>query len=584
MYKQSDDWHYELVDTFGGGLRLDTRPDKLEKGELLQAVNIVLQRDFIYKDTGYVPFADEVEGESQATFEYSRKSGVTELICVSTASVYKYSLANNQWQFVKGTASTTTTAGAAAGATSIVVSSISGFSNGNRIGIFLDNGSQHRTTINGAPAGSTITLATAIPVGRSVANGAIVVRAVVLTGSPGKQVSLINVPSHDWLVFTNFADPPQRYDSVDCVIVPNLPSSGNFIARCVALYNSALFFAGTIEGGTAHPTRVRRSDLADPTNWTTNTAGFDDLDDVEDTVMCMLQLGPYLIIYRDRSIYRTSYINSGGKYYDFQPTVIGEGSVSTGGVADVGEFHLVVGHSNLYEYRGGYDLPPIGDNIYYRLFGSAGEVSGSNFDKVFAFYVEELDECWIFVVAGAEDLPNKLYRYNIGNKAFFERHFAHSFVGFGFYSTQVDRTWAALQGSWLDQDWAWNSRQLLSASPTTHLCDGESGQVMEYNYTAASDSGATISYVVETKDFTTPFQEFRFDFLETLASGVECAVDCSIDAGVTWQSLGVITNTQLEKVRLYKQFVGNKVRFRFSGLGQFRVGWMGFSFRDETYR
>lgn len=54
---------------------------------------------------------------------------------------------------------TTTTANAAGGAGSIVVSSASGISSGDNIGVVLNSGSIQWTTVNGAPAGSTVTLA-----------------------------------------------------------------------------------------------------------------------------------------------------------------------------------------------------------------------------------------------------------------------------------------------------------------------------------------------------------------------------------------------------------------------------------------
>ena len=53
---------------------------------------------------------------------------------------------------------TTLTAGASGGASTITVASISGLSSGMRIGILLDSGSFQWTTINGAPSGATVTL------------------------------------------------------------------------------------------------------------------------------------------------------------------------------------------------------------------------------------------------------------------------------------------------------------------------------------------------------------------------------------------------------------------------------------------
>ncbi len=65
---------------------------------------------------------------------------------------------------------TTTSAAATSGASTITVTSATGFTNGYAIGIALSTGSMQWTTINGAPSGTTITLATTLT--SNVASGA----------------------------------------------------------------------------------------------------------------------------------------------------------------------------------------------------------------------------------------------------------------------------------------------------------------------------------------------------------------------------------------------------------------------------
>jgi hypothetical protein len=69
-----------------------------------------------------------------------------------------YSLGPSGTHATASYVSTTTTAAAILGAGTIVVSSISGISNADFIGIELSTGALQWTTVNGAPAGSTITL------------------------------------------------------------------------------------------------------------------------------------------------------------------------------------------------------------------------------------------------------------------------------------------------------------------------------------------------------------------------------------------------------------------------------------------
>ena len=66
---------------------------------------------------------------------------------------------------------TTTSAAASSGATNITVTSATGISNGDRIGVYQAS-TMHWTTVNGAPAGTTVTLTAALTA--DVASGAVV--------------------------------------------------------------------------------------------------------------------------------------------------------------------------------------------------------------------------------------------------------------------------------------------------------------------------------------------------------------------------------------------------------------------------
>lgn len=77
--------------------------------------------------------------------------------------------------------STTLSANAASGATALTVSSISGFSDNDEIEIVLDSGTRQTTTINGAPAGSTINIDSALT--HAAASGNVVSRLALTATS-----------------------------------------------------------------------------------------------------------------------------------------------------------------------------------------------------------------------------------------------------------------------------------------------------------------------------------------------------------------------------------------------------------------
>jgi hypothetical protein len=71
----------------------------------------------------------------------------------------------------------TTLGGAEAAAqTDLTVAAITGVASGDIIGILLDDGTTHWTTVNGAPSGSTITITAALPSDAASGNRVVVNR------------------------------------------------------------------------------------------------------------------------------------------------------------------------------------------------------------------------------------------------------------------------------------------------------------------------------------------------------------------------------------------------------------------------
>jgi hypothetical protein len=278
-------------------------------------------------------------------------------------------------------------------------------------------------------------------------------------------------------------------------------------------------------------------------------------------------------VYRERSIIRGEYIGSEQKVYDFVDMIYGEGALSSSAVVDMGDYHIVCGRSNIYEYRGGFDLTPVADKLFYLMYSVDADINVALRYKLFAFFVEELNEVWIFYASTGNTQPNRVVRYEIGNERFTIREFANKFLGWGYFTRSTSLIWDDLVGDWVSQTWKWNSATLAIGAPTTTLCSPDSNQVYEYDYTAGDDDGVGIEWLAETKDFTDPPYNVRFDelLLSALGNGIE--VRYSTDRGATWSMLGTINaGATLSRVRLNKQFVGNTIRLRFQGPAPAVVG------------
>ena len=576
-------WRYKSVPHLLGGLNSSLVSDAIDDTESLTLNNVIAKTNILSNDSGYDTFGGTVVGAPQATYEFTRQNGLIESILVTTETLYKYNLTQDEWQLIQGIAGTTTVAGYAAGITDIVVTDATDFVTGDLIGVTLHDGTQLQTTIT--VSGTTFTMADAVPVGNSIDSGAAVVRAVVLAGDLNYQPSFCTIPANDWMVFTNGVDIVKRYDGSDCVDVPNLPSSGNTTCRAVAYYNTALFLLSTTEGGTPYRQRARRSNQTDPTDWTGGTAGFDDLLDESDEILTGRLLGPYLIIYRTRSIARGSFVGSSGLNYWFETTITTEGVLSTNAVAEMGDYHIFVGHAEVYEYRGDYSMTPIGQKIYYDLFGYDGILDPAYLQRLFATFVEPLNELWIgFVTAsGGTTSPNIIYRYNVERKFWYTRTFHNTVNGIGFYVRTGTFIWSDLVGSWAAQTWKWNTISVGSDTQVIHLCVGDESQIYEYDYYSTLDNATPIAYTVETKDFIMADGEFRFDMIEMKIQGTDILLSYSTDEGITWDTLATITQSLMDKVRVYKQFIAHRIRFRWEGSNtNFKLEWFGFSYKQES--
>lgn len=87
-------------------------------------------------------------------------------------------------------ADTTLSSGATTNATSLSVASATGILNGQSIGILLDSGAWHWTTVNGAPSGNTVTIATGLP----------------SAAASGKRVLTYTAGSNNWVADPSFWD------------------------------------------------------------------------------------------------------------------------------------------------------------------------------------------------------------------------------------------------------------------------------------------------------------------------------------------------------------------------------------------
>lgn len=572
----------QICADFTKGYRSDLPGEYLEEGESPNLLNVTFEKRQVRVGHGYAKFGVTVRGYAHLAYQVFYTNGTSDLVLITTETFYKWN--NSEWQYVSNGTATTVNGAQGAGTTNLVVASSSGFAATEYVGVTLDNGTQHQTTVKSIPDATHIELDDAIPTGRTAQNGAAVVEAAALSGDLDiPPAARMWIPG-DKLIVSNGKDNVKSFDGTELVDLSNLPSSGNCQARVLEVYENYLILMFTIEGGTDYPQRVRWCDTGDITNWSTGNAGYEELRDSEDFIVGCERLGPYPIIYRERSIYRMSYRGTTDTLFEFDGMVLGEGAASLYSIADFGDFHIVFGNSNMYEYNGGFDLKPVGDKIFDKIFAHDGTLNSGYIARVFAIYVEELGKAWFFIPAGSDTVPSLMVEYDPSNRSWSLRETYHKLLGYGFYQRSTDKKWNELIGSWAEQTWRWNARRLLANSPTTLVCGYNPKQVYEVDYTTPQDDGNAISWYIETKDYTGPAGFYRFDLFEFEAAGSSVDVYYSKDNGDSWTLLKSITlSADMIRYTIKKQFVAEQARFKFDGSGGgFILKWYRVAFRLES--
>jgi heme-degrading monooxygenase HmoA len=586
-----EDWINKTVPSLLGGLNLNSNTESMRDNEFLQLNNLIYDKNDIKKDTGYADFADipsGVPGTFRNIHQHITASGTASTFAISNLSFYVLANSEANWHGVllDGGENTTIDANVSGTDTVIPVAVTTNFATGDRIALRLDDGSDHISTIASVSAGVSITIDDAVPgAGVQATSGNSCIEIVKLAGTDDKQVFAITVPWNDELTFTNGIDKPHYYDTISATIklVQNLPSSGDTICESIALFDSSLFLIKTIEGGSNFNQRVRWSDKADYTNWTTGDSGFIDLLDSSDDVRQARKLGPHLVVYRSGSIVRGAITNNALSRFQWDTMVTAQGIISSGGFADIGDRHLVVGQNKIYIYKGGFDFQEIGENVEDLLFGVQAEMADDKVNRLFCVYVKDKNDVLIFYQTGAGTFPDKCLRWHgdLGG-VWSTREFFDTVQGFGEAVDSTAFSWNDIPGNWDDQTLLWNSAAVVTVSKTLLLCATD-GQVEEYDFITADDDGNAKTFTLETPDFSHPNGNLRHDYLELKGTSGIITVSYSTDEGITFNILEVVTiGTTPMKVRLEKQFVGRSIRYKIEGSSAFSLSWFNIRVSLET--
>lgn len=572
------DWQDATVDNVLGGLVADRDSELLDKSEFTRHDSFVIRNQQLKLDTGYRTYLGAVRGAPRRQIGYVLPDGNVHEILITNDTVYRS--VNSQWRYISDGVQTTLTVGEAGGSTAMDVASIAGFSNGDHIGVVLDNNTMHMTTINGAPGGGVITLAVALPSAAGV--GKALVKAVVLGGISTKQITTVAIPWNEWLVFTNGINNVKRFDPGALTVV-DVPGLTNTVCQTLALFDNSLIIANLTESGTQRTYRYKYSAKGDATNWTTLEAGTTDLLDEAHDIMQALNLGPYLILYRDKSIARVAISGNPDRRFENDTTVHGVGVFSNQGVVDLVDKHIVWANNDFYWYQGGFAVEPIASPVKDYVFGPAGTLTGLQ---------DARGECFTVLLPRSNEVlffhqvdptgGNEALRYYLDYNKWGTRTFDDVFSGYGTHIAVEVASWDSLP-NWdvITSSWAGfiGTGDLFDIA----LLSAEDNTCYLYDYNTVTDGGAPVNGELQTKDFSDPTCLVRHNCLTIGVKGNgTLTVHYSTDKGQNWNLMGTaVGGPKALKTDLFKQFVGDSIRFKMTTSDLLTITYYNMEYKYE---
>jgi len=513
--KVDSEWRVVVIPSLAGGLDTTTSPELLPAGQSPNVSNLSLREGKVRVDPGYVLFGGNNTGNGNLrTTAVWENGGAQTILGITDETVLRlttYDIGDEsfrEWQYVPPEESiysgvVHTTIGSSDSRTALVVVGTdfvvdgdSPTAAGMKIGVILDTGAQHQDIINSSVVDGAVTLVqltTGLPAGATVTAGNSITVGKTLDGSREKHVSVVSVPWGDptagipWTVFTNGVDVPYYYEGNKLYKVPNLPYATNVKCQTVATFKGTLILANCTLGGDSKPNTILWSDIGDPTEWTSDNAGQQDILEEGSEISAMKSLGPDMIVYGPRSITRMSYAGSVNYLFAFMgavagssigTSVIGEGfgCVSNQAIFSTGDSHVFMAPNGIYQYTGGYSAKLISGPVNQRYFDVGGLIDSSNMHRTFTAYLSEFRELYFFIPTRGEEysydaLVLDIQSLSAGSSSatFSARSFPTPMCGSGVAFSQKASTWASADGPWSDWAIPWNAEVLASDAPTVTL-------------------------------------------------------------------------------------------------------------------
>ena len=377
---------------------------------------------------------------------------------------------------------------------------------------------------------------------------------------------------NDYYLFSSGIQPVKYWDMATATVA-TLTGATTLACKAMAQLGERVCLYHVISGGTDAPRRVQWTvvgGVSTPpvaTDWSNTGSGNSDLDSTfgDDVIQTALPLGNYVIIYGKDNIVMQEYTGLVSKPFAFYRRVSGVGTPAERGVCKVGDRHIILGYDNIYLYKGGTNVEPIGDVVSKEIFSL---MNPKYINRSFIVYIKEQEEIRVYFPLVGATTPDEYFSYNLRDKTWSRG--SRSYTGFGTYHKISAETWASIgrgAATWEDVVGRWDDIK-QSEQSAINVYGDTGGIVYQDNETTYNHAGTAIDSWWDTKDFVTKEGYRRttsyWGALNFEARGNSLTLYKSVNFGRTWTELGDFTLT--DEWEIYNcdfEIYSAQVSFRF---------------------
>jgi hypothetical protein len=574
---------YKIIYGLHGGMNTSVPPDQIGDEETADSLNVVMMDQAMGVDFGVKKLGSKVYGNPLQAIEWTGPSGTIYDVLVTDRTFYVWNTGVSDWLPIPiTTTSNPTVNGTVTGAgtnPAIAFTGTAQWTSGKLIGALMDNGRY----LVGVSSGTTspVTLATPLPVGRTIPNGNTILPLPTFTSDGTLAIDWTSDPQRARLQFVNGFDIPQEFNGTLCTPMGDFSGISLTTARYINRFNYVTVLAATTESGVFRTYRIRRSATGDSTNWSTLNAGFDDLIDTADDITGLLSVNPKLVVARRDTLVSAAYYGLGKQVFWYSYGSGGVGCVGLRASTETRQNSLVLDNTGIYEYDGNTALRDVGTKIFNNVLSFTGELAPGTFDKVQIFYVPLLDESWLLYQATGTTDPQRIFRYSHRRGTWHKRTFASplAFRSLGVFTNSNAKRWIDLTNIWSAATRPWNSGVNQAKFSTIVLCGATDNQVYQYDYSVTGDNGIPTPWYFTSKDYPMPEDWTTVDGVVFYGQGTIQTVEISLNGGTTYQTIGqnVTMGPTWMRMEIDCSVTGNFLRLRVSGLDPaFKLSWFAF--------